>query len=382
MKINKNQQNKNNKSNNNKPIVKQRPKNQVNLVKELARKVGNYTLGMPSSYSHYAQPTYLQSLLYPECVHGCKIPGRADSTIAIRRKATYNLTTNGLGAAGIVWYPNTLSDNSSQQTTFYINTNSTYDGVTTVGSAGPLAVYLAQACTAGSTGQFRLVSAAMHIIPQSSVLNQAGSIHATMMKGQCPPPVSAGAALVPTQSINTLLPNLENSIYYREASVSAMEGARIIWVPNDECLLEFTDTNTNVANEQNGDIQVNGIFADIVGTAALAPFRVDLYWNFEVTSVPGSILQGMESINPDNTIAPLVWRDLLLAYPEHIVTCNKSIANSVVRNSTQMKESSSIPSLSRELGISNSNEARNGPYLETQRLMDDYYKRQRGAKRY
>ena len=184
-------------------------------------------------------------------------------------------------------------------------------------------------------GGYRLVSAAMHVIPQSSVLNQAGSIHAALTKTTNIVPQIAGGAYTPNPAV-TLLPNFQNTPYYREASVSAMEGARVIWMPNDECLLEFAQINTNLATNGNND-QTNAIVIGILGTAANAPFRVDLYWNFEVTPVTGSVLLGMEEIAQENVIASQIWRQIYIDHADDIVLTNKALSYVVAQKYEQAR---------------------------------------------
>lgn len=288
-------------------------------------------IGNPSKH---LKTSYAETLLFPEHTCGAKVPGMADATVSLHRKTTLSITTGALGAAGIIWFPAFLTDNTANYTTFFLNNNATYDGVTTIGTTNALGISTPQSVTSGAVGQYRLVSAAMHIIPQSSVLNQAGSIHAALVKTGSSPAALIGAA-APNSTI-TLLPNFQNTPYYREASVSALEGARVIWLPNDECLLEFSNININVYNNGQND-QTNAIVVDIIGTAAAAPFRIDLYWNFEVTPVPGSILLGMESIARENVVATQVWRQILVDHGDDIVLVNKAISNTVAIKHEQQK---------------------------------------------
>lgn len=287
----------------------------------MSKKLQSMELGNSKTFYHSQSPTYKRSLLYPECVHNARVPGMADATVVIKRKLTYNLTTNTLGAAGIVWQPFGLSDNSANLSTFYINNNSTYDGINTVGSTNALAIATNQAITAGAVSSYRLVSAAMHVIPQASVLNQAGTIHGGVIKAEGAYPRTVGTAF--NDSTVTLLPNFQNAVYYAEASVSGQEGLRLIWIPNDPCLLEFDDVNTNESSAKAES--TNTLVVDILGTASAAPFRIDLFWNFEVTPAVGSILHGMENFCEEDQLPTQVWRDILTKHSNEIVMGARSI---------------------------------------------------------
>jgi len=267
---------------------------------------------------------YLQALLVPESCRNARIPGLADACIPLHRKYTITVVCNVLGAANITWWPLTLCDTATPNSTLYVNNNATFDGFTTAGLTGSLAVVPSQSTTVGTVAQYRLVSACMHVVPQTSLLNQAGTIHSALLKVITPVPVPAGSAILPTSSF-TLIPNFQNSPYYREASVSAMQGTRSIWVPNDPCLLEFADINTNISSNNPGESS-NAMVSTIVGAGSGAVFRVDFYQNFEVTSAPGSILMGTESIASENVVAPTVWRRVLTSHKDDVVRTGQSIS--------------------------------------------------------
>jgi hypothetical protein len=307
-------------------------------INTIDKQLSKIVLGASNTYQHLAKSEYAKSLVFPECTHGARVPGKGDATIPIRRKFTYNLITNALGCAGIVWFPPCLSDNTSNLSNFYVNTGATYDGQAVIGATGPVAISTPQNITVGSVGQYRLVSASMHIIPQSSVLNQAGTIHGTMLKTPLQGPTGVGSVYAANQGI-TLLPNFQNSLYYNAASVSSMEGLRQIWLPNDECFLEFANVNFNIAILENSDIQCNALVADIVGTAANAPFRVDLYWNFEITAPSTSILLGMESICDEDTVAASVWRSILIKHADDITIASKTLGETVAAKYSEVPPS-------------------------------------------
>jgi hypothetical protein len=315
--------------------------NEKQIANDVASKLKKLVIGK-TLHTKSDGLNYLDALLYPECAHGAKIPGLCDATIPIRRKVTYNLTTNALGAAGIVWQPFMLSDTTAALTTFFTNVNSTYDGVTTIGSASPTAVYISQAITPSAVQAYRLVSASISIIPQASILNQAGSIHGSVIRDVVNTPKAAAA--VYTGATNcTLLPNFENSVFYKEASISALEGMRIVVLPMDPCFLEFYGINENLASYEGAAAQeCNTVVVDIVGTAASTAVRIDLCWNFEIVPAPNSILLGMESMCEDDTIPNTVWRKVLTSHFDEIVTVGRSVNSSAIRNKTQSSLSSGL----------------------------------------
>jgi len=253
-----------------------------------------------------------------------RLPGTPDTCIPLHRKLTYTLTTNVLGCASIFCLPTTLSDNTIQNSTTYVNTSATFDGVNIIGTA-PSSVYITQNLTSGSVGQYRLVSACMNIIPQASVLNQAGTIHGTMMKILGATPVTVGTPY-PTVSNFTLIPNMECSKFYTPASVSAGQSLRIIWLPDDLTDTEFVTVNSNKYNNDPNS-SGNAMIATIVGAPANTPFRIDIYQNFEVSAPFGSVLMGMESVAKESTMPALVWREIFLKYPLDVCVACKNVPN-------------------------------------------------------
>ncbi len=302
-------------------------KQETKEVKQVHKQLKELKIGTRNIQRDTGTTRYLPGLLMPERAYGLKVPGMADSTVSLRRKVTLNLTANALGALGIVFQPNYLSDGSSSTSPIYVNSNSTYDGTTSNGSTAPLANGgWSVSITTGAVAQYRLVSAAMHVIPQTSVLNQAGTIHGALTKVR-QQPVTAVASPMSTDVTSSLYPTYQNTPYYSAASISAMEGLRIIWVPNDECMLEFCNINTNLATLDGANQTVNTIVATVVGAAASAPFRVDLYMNYEVIPAVGSILQGMESVCPYDELPTPFWRKVLYQHKDEIVIAGRAISD-------------------------------------------------------
>jgi hypothetical protein len=267
---------------------------------------------------------YLHSLLFPEYAFQARVPGRADLCVPLHRKLTYTLTTNILGNASIILFPAMLSDSTAAQSTTYVYNAPTYDAQAVPGVGGN--IFIDQQITPYAVRQYRLVSASMQVTPQASVLNQAGTIYAAMLKLPLQAPASGGVANVPLGSF-PFIPLMQSLTYTGEASVSAQEGARITWVPNDECLLEFTAINTNIQPTNLGEYS-NAMMAVIAGCGTSpVNFRIDIFQNFEVVPAPGSILIGMESIAQENIEAKTVWRTVLTDHDHDIVRCSKSISS-------------------------------------------------------
>jgi len=303
-----------------------RPKNEI---KQLHKDIRNIKLGStPRRENGTSTTSYFNGLMNPESVYNLKVPGKADSTIALRRKVTVGTVAGTLGALGIVWQPNYLSDNTNATSTLFIDNNTSFDGILTTGLTLPLAVVPSLSVTAGAVAQYRLVSACMHVIPQSSVLNQAGTIHGSLVKISQQQMRGSGNAMDNVQNAANivLIPNYESSPYYQAASVSAMQGLRVVWVPNDPCLLEFCDINENMFVQDGASQNANTIVATVVGAAPGAPFRIDLYYNYEVVPQPGSILQGMETMCPYNEVAESIWWEVLFKHKNEIVIASDAIS--------------------------------------------------------
>jgi hypothetical protein len=287
---------------------------------------------------------YLESLLMPESAFDSKVPGMADATIPLRRKLTYNLTANASGACAVIWQPY-LSDNNANLSTFFINNSVGFDGISNNGT-NPVAITPTLSINAATVAEWRLVSASMHIVPQSSVLNQSGTIHGALTKCNVQAMVAA-AGVMTSNNLIGLYPQYQNTPYYNAASVSNMEGLRIIWVPGDDCLLEFMKSNLNAYTIDGDSTVCNTIVATIVGAAASAPFRVDVYLNYEVTAFTASVLQGMESVCPYNMLPTPIWRSVFVDHRDDIVIAARAISD--IRTVRLMNEETRT----KKLGIDN-----------------------------
>jgi hypothetical protein len=298
-------------------------------------KIGNYLK------SNSNKPTsYLQSLLLPEDCIASRISGSPEMTVTIRRKATYTLVVNAAGAANITWQPMLLQDTTNQasySTLFSVApTNTTYDGISVAGATGPIAIQLPQNITPSSVIGYRLVSAAMHIIPQMSVLNQAGTIHAALCKQSVAGTTALGT--VPGTGIVgcEFFPNYQDMPFYEAASISNQEGARIIWLPGDECFTEFTNINTSYS--ASGAESCYTLCAVVVGAPATSTLRIDFYQNYEVTIPNASILSGMEGYPTEKGRPQNVWFDIITKHKHDIVKTGRSINSVAALNKTVLNK--------------------------------------------
>jgi len=309
----------------------------IELIEQQVKKM---KIGQRGPRLMNSDSSYLDAILSPENCMNAKVSGLTDATVSIKRKVTLNLTSNALGALGIIWAPYSLAETSSALSTLGVNAGIAYDGISIL-STGFVATAMPQNISNTSVQGYRLVSASMHVVPQASVLNQAGSIHACLTKLTSIAPTSNTSPIIFDVG-SGFVPFIENTPYYNCASISNMEGIRVIWVPNDPCTLEFAKINTNLANQGASDESVNACIAIVQG-APSANFRVDLYQNFEVIPQFGSILQGMETISPYNILATSIWREILVNHKHAITFAGRAVTEA--SNTPAQKISDVIPAL-------------------------------------
>lgn len=312
--------------NQNKKKIKQQKKKIRNFVKrehkaeKVLDEIKNLSIypGPNKRKSSSGKSAYFKTLMMPE-LYFCKLPRRPVASILIKRKITYNFAAGTLGALGIAWNPASLSDVTDGKSTLFMVNNATYDGVSTIGTpASSTCQAFASQITANTVCEYRVISASMHVIPQTSVLNQSGSIHGGVirMSGLVP---NAPAFTTAVYNSVLLTPNLMNDKTYTVSSVSAQQGLRLLWYPQDEAQFELLKINTNhVSTDANA--QANQLIAVVTGAAAAAPFRVDCYINYEVTPAVGSSYQGLETLVDDTTDPFLVINDIIVNHYCDLVT--------------------------------------------------------------
>jgi len=236
--------------------------------------------------------SYLNFLRYPEHCMCAQVPLSIDgATVPIRRELVYSVTSNAAGFLNIVYDPVWLPDNSNNGTysNFLINNNSAYDAATTfTGNLAPTNIGNYN-MTANAISSFRLVSCAMHIVPQSSVTNMTGTVYGALIKNQI-----IGGGTIGTPIINTGLQTLTNLLTLKSsgsANLSDMESLRILWKPADLNATQFLDVNDSLVTAENS---FANYFDVIVTGAASLKFNVYIYANYEVIYAPGSVLSGLD----------------------------------------------------------------------------------------
>jgi hypothetical protein len=269
--------------------------------------------------------------MIPEEAIGSRISGLPDMTVTIHRKFSFNLLTNALGVANVIWQPASLVDTATLSSTLWsvAASNATYDGVSVAGSTAPVNIVHNQQITPLAVLGYRLVSASMHVVPQSSVLNQAGTIHAALIKAPVAPLGTYGGTCPANVATLEFYPNFQDNVYYGAASISNQEAARILWVPHDSCYTEFTNINNSYAVADSVE-QINTIAVVVVGAGASQSLRVDLYQNFEVTVPQSSILQGMEDFSIESERPEMVWRTILLNHKHDIIKCSRYLSDTTI----------------------------------------------------
>jgi hypothetical protein len=126
--------------------------------------------------------------------------------------------------------------------------------------------------------------------------------------------------------------------------VSQQQGLRLLWTPYDNCDIEFVPQN-NV----NPDDAAYGFFVTIQGASASAPFRIDIYENFEFLLLPSTILAGMETLCNDRTPYRDVWYELLNDYNSAIITANTSLMSIVTSSYLETQNKRKMQFFSEEL---------------------------------
>jgi len=252
------------------------------------------------SPTEYRSP-YLDTLLHPEHIHGARVPKQGGLlTVPLHRHITVSTTCSSLGALGVIFDPFFLHDNSDGNTTLWINNLNTYDG-TNGGTTNATAIAINQLVPAGTVQGYRLVSASMHILPQSSLTTGTGRVYGALPAGSG---FSASAVGANATISGLSVANVNSSIMSAEACVQQLEAIRVCWLPYD--IDSFEVLGINQTFNTDGSTHPAYLLSAIVqGAASGAPFTIEIYQNFEVTTVPNSILIGMEG-STKNVEDPMV----------------------------------------------------------------------------
>jgi len=271
---------------------------------------------------HTSDASYKNSLMWPELYfRNVKIPRQfGQPTISIHRHVSVPLTVDNTAGTGgnmhFFWYPNFLADDATNLNTLGAS-SALFNPVTGTGTAA----YLRQQWNipANNVASYRLVSAAIHVIPQSSNLNAQGKVTGAIILQTNTPP-SASTSVYTLANIGNLTV-LDNASTCSVANVAEQKGVRMIYCPIDNQDLALYPINTNECTELPLAVQpifsviMSGCPSGVGSTAAL--FTVELYANYEITPWPTSILQGLGSLATDFT-DPLVVSASVQMHPENM----------------------------------------------------------------
>jgi hypothetical protein len=295
----------------NKPKKKKKNNKNRNIKNSVPNTFNKLQRMSPSAlvkrYQNY-QTSYARAILVPECVYQAKIPSIfPQPTISIHKHMTIPFTTSTNGLAAFIINPYIYLDTT---------TNASYTGVA-INNSALLSLNTAETVT-GYSGlkqnfgllasvlqEYRLVSASVTIVPQSSVTNSQGTIASGVLNvnGQTPFTVGVGGNF-PLGGALTIAANVDNSLYYQKANVSAMESLRMIYFPLDPSYENYLNiNNTHGVGQPSQPASGNNTVVPgsdfwwvgyITGTAASAPFVFELDFNFEAlpTIVTESTFRG------------------------------------------------------------------------------------------
>jgi hypothetical protein len=303
----------------------------------------------------------LESLFNPEYSINAKVPHQlSKETVSLSRHITVPITVNTLGNAAILFSPFFLRDDSNVQSMLFVNNVPTYDGVSTFGT-GHTVIATPMQIPAGNVSAYRLVSCSMHIVPQMSLTTSTGKI------GGCVTDllISQNTVGASTNLYNNAatIAFLETLRPYAEADVCIPESLRLNWFPYDITDLALYDINFN----QQGSVtpeRENVFAAYITGAPSLGKFNLEIFWNFEVTPTPGSIISGMGSYCTEE-VDPVIQLKKFKASPQ-------SIAHAYV--STNHMHQSDGRTFSLSTGNPNTKQQTIGSLDKTakQKLVNDY----------
>jgi hypothetical protein len=275
----------------------------------------------PRSENAIGEPGYLYSLLSPETSIGAKIPGTADASVPFHRRITITAQANAIGAMGILWQPTALNDTTTATSTLFINNSVGYDGVSVLG-VNALAVATNFGLTTGTAIGWRLVSASMHFKTNASVLNSAGKVNYAVIPFKGVPPQATGITLATaTGSTDNYLfvSNFENAKLSGTADIEQGHNARLLWFPSFPTHQVFVEPNNNYQTGNTGAAyQEQALVMVATGLIANQLMTIDLYVNYELQPISGSILQGMETICSHNRSAIDVLKELRLKHSDDI----------------------------------------------------------------
>lgn len=258
----------------------------------------NKTLKLLAKEHDRLPVSYDFAIRNPEYAQGAKVPRQmSKETVALSRHLTITTAANVLGKLAILWSPFFLHDDAQLATTLMINNTATYDGVSVFGS-GHMGIATPFQLPAGNVSAYRLVSACIHIVPQIPLTTSTGKIGGAvsdLLISQ----INTGVTTANYNNAATISA-IEALRPYAESDICIPESLRLVWTPYDVNDLAMYDINENLGYGATA-VRENVVMAYVTGAPASASFNIELFYNFEVTPIPGSILSGMGTFCADNT---------------------------------------------------------------------------------
>lgn len=238
--------------------------------------------------------TYLDSVAVPEYARGAKIPSYSPlPTNAMHMKTTIKFVSNGIGDAALFINPYFLDTNANSSTGILINTDNALDVSNGAGASAFAGRSMASKLTAGTCAAYRLVSAAIHIYPETSSLTAQGYIAGGIVTATGRPDA------YPTSGLNQALPGaaantasiIDQAMYYQKAQIGAQAGIRAIYLPFDPSFEFFCAPTTGRCSLLTTNCDQFYWNYYVTGSQPGTNFVVEIYYNFELEPLAGGVLQ-------------------------------------------------------------------------------------------
>lgn len=257
----------------------------VNMSKQVSR-LGRMNLKSHARNAAAYQHSYARAIVVPEHARNAKIPAIfPQPTSSIHKHLTVPITTNASGKAAIIWNPFFLHDNSVTTSWLLVNNAAGLNLNTPEVTTG----YTVQAFNCGipadTIQSYRLVSAAITIIPQMSRIDAKGKIAGGIVNydHQNASGFTSGTNQFPFAGELTVASNIDNLLYFNTANVTDLQSIRHIYFPFDPTYESYTPLNKSHA-----DIAPTDFFFAyyITGAPANANFNLEIYYNMETIPTP------------------------------------------------------------------------------------------------
>jgi len=266
--------------------------------------------------------------MFPEFARCARYSGVPDPTVTLHRKIIFPFSVNATGYASLIVAFNYVGDNSiSTYCGIQLNNNSGYNGTnTTAGTQYYTSVALTNpyAIPANTIQSYRVVSAAAVVRCTEVITDQSGDIHAALVPLSCQNMATAylnQADIVAASNLSGIQ-NVPNGRYVM-AHAEQGQCARVIYVPANELFSQMVNPSTSAASGcyiNTGGARDNYAVFIIEGSGDASTFELEYYLNLEVTSYPGSIISGMETITEEKGHYTGKWFDVFSQHSDLIAT--------------------------------------------------------------